>query len=126
MSAATQLSEISALAHNFFEPIDGAKPVTFEEFDTLSENGDVILVDVLPASEFEAGHVEGAINIPLDDLETRLSERPRNQNVVAYCRGPYCVMAALAVAQLRDKARKAARLDAGSPEWRHAGRAIEA
>lgn len=124
--AETHLSEITALANDFFSEIDGATPISFEEFEQLSDSGQAILVDVRPASEYAAGHVEGAINIPLADLEARISELPVDRNIVAYCRGSYCVMAAHAVARLREGGRNAARLGGGYPEWQLSGRPVAA
>ena len=83
-----------------------------------------ILVDVRPASEFAAGHVDGAINIPVADLADRMATLPADATIVAYCRGPYCVMAATAVARLRDAGHPAVRLAGGFPQWRDTGRPI--
>lgn len=120
--AETHLSEITALAQDFFSRVDDATPISFEEFEQLSDSGATILVDVRPASEYAAGHVAGAINIPLAELHERIAELPADRNIVAYCRGPYCVMAAHAVARLRESGREAARLDGGYPEWQLSGR----
>ena len=80
--------------------------------------GDVVLVDVRPAEEFEAGHIEGARSIPIEELKRRLDELPRDREVVAYCRGPFCAYAHEAVRTLRAKGRSARRLEEGWPEWR--------
>src|SRR5919201_476393 len=80
--------------------------------------GDVVLVDVRPAEEYEAGHIEGARSIPIEELESRLAERPADSEVVAYCRGPFCAFAHQAVRELRGAGRKARRLEEGWPEWR--------
>lgn len=122
--AEQHISELSLLAEAFFGAADGTRPVTFAEFDELSRTGDVVLVDVRPPSEFAAGHVDGAINIPVTDLASRLRDLPPNTEVVAYCRGPYCVMASTAVAQLREAGITAVRLEGGLPEWRAAGRPV--
>jgi rhodanese-related sulfurtransferase len=79
--------------------------------------GDVVVVDVRPVEEFAAGHIEGACSIPLEELERRLAELPPDQEVVAYCRGPFCAYAHEAVRQLTDAGRSARRLDSGWPEW---------
>ena len=105
--------------------IDDATPVSFEELDRLSRAGEAVIVDVRPSPEFAAGHVEGAINIPLAELDARMAELPVDLDVVAYCRGTYCVMAAHAVARLRAQGRNARRLDGGLPEWRNAGRPVD-
>jgi rhodanese-related sulfurtransferase len=86
-----------------------------------SGSGDVVVVDVRPRLEYEAGHLPGAINIPLDDLSQHLSDFDTDTTIVAYCRGPYCVLAAQAVAQLRDAGLQAQRLDGGPLEWSAAG-----
>lgn len=122
--AEQQISELSALAEAFFGAADGTRPVSFAEFDELSRTGEVVLVDVRPPSEFAAGHVDGAVNIPVADLASRLRDLPPDTEVVAYCRGPYCVMASTAVAQLREAGITAVRLEGGLPEWRAAGRPV--
>jgi rhodanese-related sulfurtransferase len=83
--------------------------------------GDVTVLDVRPAEEFAAGHIAGALSIPVAELEARLGELPRRREVIAYCRGPYCVYADEAVKLLRARGRKARRLHEGFPEWRAAG-----
>jgi len=87
--------------------------------------GDVVLIDVRPAEEFAAGHIQGARSIPLDELEQRLAELPDDAEIVAYCRGPFCAYAHEAVRRLRDSGRPARRLEEGWPEWRLAQRASE-
>jgi rhodanese-related sulfurtransferase len=97
-----------------------------EDVDTIGRDellerlgrGDVVLVDVRPEVEYEAGHIEGAQSIPLEELERRLAELPADAEVVAYCRGPFCAYAHDAVRQLRAAGRSARRLDEGWPEWR--------
>ncbi len=117
-------AEVTALSDAFFRQADGTRPVTFTDFDEMSRAGQVVLVDVRPPSEFAAGHVEGAVNIPVADLAARMTELPPDANVVAYCRGPYCVMAATAVTRLRESGYHAVRLDGGYPQWRDAGRTV--
>jgi ArsR family transcriptional regulator len=85
----------------------------------------VTVIDVRPAEEFAAGHVPGAINVPLSGLGAWARGAPRGQEIVAYCRGPYCVMAFEAVAQLRSKGLRAQRLADGFPEWKSAGLPVE-
>ncbi|NMM30064.1 MAG: metalloregulator ArsR/SmtB family transcription factor [Cellulomonas sp.] len=122
--AEQHIAEVTALSDAFFRQADGTRPVTFSEFDEMSRTGEVVLVDVRPPSEFDAGHVEGAVNIPVADLATRMTELPPDANVVAYCRGPYCVMAATAVTRLRESGYQAVRLEGGYPQWRDAGRTV--
>lgn len=122
--AEQHIAEVTALSDAFFRQADGTRPVTFTEFDEMSRTGEVVLVDVRPPSEFAAGHVDGAVSIPVADLATRMIELSSDANVVAYCRGPYCVMAATAVARLRESGYQAVRLEGGYPQWRDAGRAV--
>jgi rhodanese-related sulfurtransferase len=83
--------------------------------------GAVTVLDVRPAEEYEAGHIPGAISVPLEDLERKLSELPRDQEIVAYCRGPYCVLAIQAVEILRKRGFQAVRLEDGVQDWRALG-----
>lgn len=92
----------------------------------LAQDGQVIVLDVRPAPEYEAGHIPGAVSIPLEALEQKLSEIPTEQPVVAYCRGPYCVLAVQAVELLRRRGFSARRLQDGFPEWREDGFPVEA
>jgi len=92
----------------------------------LARDGQVSVLDVRPIAEYDAGHIPGAISIPLEDLDRRLSEVPRDQPVVAYCRGPYCVLAVQAVELLRQHGYTARRLRDGFPEWREEGLPVEA
>ena len=82
-------------------------------------------MDVRPPEEYAAGHIRGAINVPLTELAKRLHEIPSDREIVAYCRGPYCLLAFDAVVQLRKKGRKARRLEDGFPEWKSAGLPVE-
>jgi len=91
-----------------------------------ARSGDVVLLDARPAAEYRAGHLPGAVSIPVEEIEQHLSELPPNKEVVAYCRGPYCVMALDAVRKLRASGRKARRFAEGYPEWRAAGLPTEA
>ncbi len=118
------IAEVAALSEAFFTQADGTRPVSFAEFDDLTRSGNVVLVDVRPAAEYDTAHVEGAINIPVADLASRIGDLPPDANIVAYCRGPYCVMAATAVTRLREAGIDAVRLEGGYPQWRDAGRAV--
>ena len=122
--AESRIAEVKALAEAFFSDVDGARPIDLAEFDRLTHDDDVVLVDVRPETEFNAGHVEGAINIPSVDLAARMAELPRNARIVAYCRGPYCVLAATAVHRLREAGFTASRLAAGYPDWAASGRPV--
>jgi rhodanese-related sulfurtransferase/predicted transcriptional regulator len=115
-TSAKQLAEVGRAARDYLgeevEAIDG------DELVERMRRRDVVLVDVRPEDEFAAGHIEGARSIPLDELEEHLDELPRSREVIAYCRGPFCVMAEEAVRRLTADGRKARRLDKGWPEWK--------
>ncbi|MHB1208188.1 MAG: ArsR/SmtB family transcription factor [Acidimicrobiales bacterium] len=115
--AESRIAEVRQLATAFFEEVDGAQSIGIDELVNLSRDGEVVIVDVRPRVEFNAGHLLGALSIPLDELSQRLGELDRDTAVVAYCRGPYCVFAAEAVAQLRRAGLRAHRLSEGPLEW---------
>lgn len=117
--AESRVAEVRLLAQAFFGQVDGAEPVGLDELRALS--GEVTLIDVRPRLEFDAGHLPGAMSIPLEDLATRMAELDPGMPVVAYCRGPYCVLAAQAVVRLRDAGLTAQRLAGGPPDWHAAG-----
>lgn len=120
--ARAQLSEVSETVRTHFDVGEAAEPVGLSELRRrIAAGDDVVVVDVRPTSEYQAGHIAGAISIPLDELGDRLAELPADLEIVAYCRGPYCVLAPEAVAQLQQTGRRARRLEAGFPEWRLAG-----
>ena len=101
------------------------EPVSREELLHRTRDNLVIVLDVRPADEFEVGHVPGAINIPLSELEARLAELDPDHEIVAYCRGAWCVLSFEAVAALRARGFKVRRLEDGLPEWRAAGLRVE-
>jgi rhodanese-related sulfurtransferase len=115
--AEARIAEVSRLAESFFGERDGATAVSFDDLTARLSDGGTLLIDVRPRLEFDAGHLPGAVNIPLEELATRMTEVPSSASVVAYCRGPYCVLSALAVEQLRAAGHDAARLAGGPPEW---------
>jgi DNA-binding transcriptional ArsR family regulator len=115
-ASATRLAEVERAAHDYLGE-DVEKLGREELLDRLAR-GEVVLVDVRPHEEFVAGHIKGARSIPLDELERRLGELPGDQEIVAYCRGPFCAYAHEAVRQLRSAGRDARRLESGWPEWR--------
>lgn len=119
--AEKQLAEVDRLVESYFGDRKDLDAVGFDELRSRLRSGSVVLVDVRPASEYAAGHISGAVSIPHDELEERISELPRDKEVVAYCRGPYCVFADEAVKALRSKRRRARRLEAGFLEWKEAG-----
>ncbi len=121
----SHMAEVDRLVRSYFGDCDGLKPVTREELLRKVAEGTVIVLDVRPAEEYRAGHIPGAISLPVGQLARRLADLPRNRAIVAYCRGPYCLMAHEAVAQLRARGRRANRLFEGFPEWQAAGLPVE-
>ncbi len=109
----------------YFRARDELEPVAAEELLARLREGDVVILDVRPEDEYGLGHLPGALNIPLRHLEQRLSELPRRQEIIAYCRGPYCVLSFEAVGVLRTRGFKVRRLETGFPEWKAAGLPIE-
>ena len=116
--AERHLAEVERIVRENFDRLDDLKPVKREELLQLVSSGEAVVVDVRPAGEYQAGHIAGAISIPLDSLSKHLAKLPMNQEVVAYCRGPYCMFAYEAVSQLRSQGYKARRLEDGYPEWK--------
>jgi rhodanese-related sulfurtransferase/DNA-binding transcriptional ArsR family regulator len=109
----------------YFQARDGLEPVAAKELLARVRQGDVLILDVRPEDEYGLGHLPGALNIPLRQLEQRLAELPRKQEIVAYCRGPYCVLSFEAVAALRAHGFSVRRFEDGFPEWKAAGLPIE-
>lgn len=118
-------AEVERLVKIFLVDKDALDPVPADEVLARARKGMVTILDVRPAEEFFAGHLPGAINIPVPEINKRLRELPRGREIIAYCRGPYCFMALEAVELLRKKGRKARRLQDGLPEWRSRGFPIE-
>lgn len=119
------VAEVARIVRNYFNERDALEPVTRIELIERVKKGLVTVLDVRPAEEFRQGHVPGAQNVPLNHLKRVLARLDRNSEVIAYCRGPYCVLAFEAVAQLRAAGFKARRLQDGFPEWRAAGLPIQ-
>lgn len=119
--AQTQLADMERVVKTYLKDRDALDAVSQEELLRRARAGEVVVVDVRPAEEYAAGHIDGAVSIPITQLEARLKDLPKRREVVAYCRGPYCVFADEAVRSLRAAGRKAKRLDGGFPEWRAAG-----
>jgi rhodanese-related sulfurtransferase/DNA-binding transcriptional ArsR family regulator len=122
--AVNRLAEAERAAKRFLGAPQEA--VSRAELVARVRSGDAIVVDLRPVDEFEAGHIAGALSIPLPELEARLAELPADVEVVAYCRGPYCAMSPQAVDLLARAGRRARRLEDGYPEWRLAGLPVEA
>lgn len=119
--AERNIAEVGRVVRAYFHKRDDLKPVSRQQLLKLTSKGAVTILDVRPADEFALGHLHGAINIPLRALKRRLAELNPEQEVVAYCRGEYCVLAFEAVALLRAQGFKAWRLQDGLPEWRASG-----
>jgi rhodanese-related sulfurtransferase/predicted transcriptional regulator len=123
--AERHVSDVQHLVNTFLTVKDDLEPIPRSELLERARDGLVTVLDVRPPEEYAAGHVPGAVNIPLQELEQRLGELSKDQEVVAYCRGPHCVLAFDAVARLREKGMKARRLEDGYPEWQVAGLPVE-
>jgi ArsR family transcriptional regulator len=119
--AERNLAEVGRVLRSYFHDRDSLEPVSREELVKRSRAGAVTILDVRPEDEFALGHLPNALNVPLRALEARLSELDPKKEIIAYCRGPYCVLSFEAVAALRARGFKARRLVDGLPEWRAAG-----
>ncbi len=119
--ARSRLAEVDRVVHDYFVARDALEPLERAELVDRATRGEVVILDVRPRDEFAAGHIPGALSVPLDELDMALARLPKRAQVVAYCRGPYCVLAPQAVERLTAKGFKARRLADGMPEWRLAG-----
>ena len=119
------LGEVKSVLAGYFNQRDSMEPVSRKELSRRLRDGLVTVLDVRPPDEFAAGHLPNAVNIPLRDLTRRVGKLPKKQEVVAYCRGPYCVLAFEAVAMLRNRGFEARRLEDGYPQWEAAGLPVE-
>jgi rhodanese-related sulfurtransferase/DNA-binding transcriptional ArsR family regulator len=115
--ASQHLADLDRLASDYLGDRSGLQTITRDELRQRMRDGDVVVLDVRPRQEFEAGHISGAVSIPITELELRLAEIPTTTTVAAYCRGPYCVYADDAVRLLGLRGYAAARLEDGYPEW---------
>jgi rhodanese-related sulfurtransferase len=122
--AENRLAEIEMIKREFLEGREGMEPVDRNDLLQRVKEGTVTVLDVRPIEEYRAGHIPGAIPVPLSKLQDLLSELPRNQDIVAYCRGPYCVLAVQAVEMLRKNGFKAIRLEEGVQDWMAMGFSI--
>lgn len=124
-AAERNLAEIDRLTQRYYQGRDGLEPITRDELAARIAEGSVYVLDVRPAEEYQAGHVRGAVSIPVSELERQLADVPANQQIVAYCRGPYCVYSYEALEVLRPHGFSAQRLDGGFSEWLAAGLPVE-
>ncbi len=120
-----RLAEVEQITRRFLEGREGMEPVDRDVLLKRVRKGTVTVLDVRPVEEYRSGHIEGAISIPLKELERRLAELPRDQEIVAYCRGPHCVLAVEAVELLHAKGFQAIRLEDGVQDWRAHGFRVE-
>jgi ArsR family transcriptional regulator len=118
-------AEIGKIVADYFQRLDQLEPISRKELAQRLRAKSAIVLDVRPEDEFALGHVPGALNIPINELKRRLVELPKDQEIVAYCRGPYCVFSFEAVALLRKRGFLVRRLEDGFPEWKAAGLASE-
>ncbi|MBO6720122.1 MAG: metalloregulator ArsR/SmtB family transcription factor [Rhizobiaceae bacterium] len=123
--AQRNLAEVDRIRRHYFDDRDSMEPVSREELLARTRDGLVTVLDVRPPDEFAVGHLPGAVNIPLSELESRLAELDPDHEIVAYCRGPWCVLSFEAVAALRARGFRVRRLEDGLPEWRAAGLPVE-
>ena len=124
--AERNLAEVEKIRRGYFDERDSMEPVTREDLLERAQAGLVAVLDVRPEEEFRLGHLPGAVNIPLGELHERLEELDPDREVIAYCRGAYCVFSFEAVAALRAQGRAARRLEDGYPEWKAAGYEVAA
>lgn len=123
--AERHIADVQQLVNSFLTVKDDLEPILRDELLQRVKDDLVTVLDVRPAEEFAAGHVPGAINVPLSELERYLDKLGTEQEIVAYCRGPHCVLAFDAVAKAREKGMNARRLEDGFPEWKLAGMPVE-
>jgi rhodanese-related sulfurtransferase/DNA-binding transcriptional ArsR family regulator len=123
--AEQRLTEVERTANDYFEKRGAMEAVGGPELLRRVRAGEVTVLDVRPCEEYRAGHITGALSIPMTELKARLKELPKNREIVAYCRGPYCVMAVEAVELLRERGYRANRMETGVSDWRARGWAIE-
>lgn len=122
--ARAQLAEVERAVREYMGGYAGLEPVTVKELRERVRTGDAIVLDVRPSAEYEAGHIPTALSIPITELKKRLKELPRGREVIAYCRGPYCVYAAQAVGVLERAGFKARRAEIGVPDWKQLGQQV--
>ncbi|MEX2583695.1 MAG: metalloregulator ArsR/SmtB family transcription factor [Gemmatimonadota bacterium] len=122
--ARTRLAEVDQITQLYFESPSNMEPVDADELLSRLDSGEVTLLDVRAADEYAAGHIPGAVSMPVEELERRLAELPRDRPIIAYCRGPFCVYAAEAVEKLLRHGYDGQRMESGLTEWRLGGNAV--
>lgn len=120
-----QLAEVGQVLRDYIERPDDLEPIEADDLIARLRSGDVVMLDVRPDDEYVSGHVPGAVSIPVGELERRIAELPADREIIAYCRGPYCVLAVRAVEILRARGLRARRMEEGIPDWRARGFDIE-
>jgi rhodanese-related sulfurtransferase/DNA-binding MarR family transcriptional regulator len=123
--AESRLAEVDRVVEAYLEDRDALETVDATELMERLSDGSVVVLDVRPGEEYRAGHIPGALSVPVDTLEAALQTLPKDRELVAYCRGPYCVFSDEAVALLRARGYRARRLRQGLPDWRAAGMPVE-
>lgn len=123
--AESRAAEMKDVLKKFLEDRNSLKAIKKEELWSRIQTNDVVIIDVRPNEEYISGHIKGSVSIPLSELKNRLDEIPANREIVAYCRGPYCVLAPEAVEFLKSKGYNAVRLEEGVMEWKSAGFPVE-
>mgnify|MGYP006103440297 FL=1 len=124
-TAEIHLAEVERLMHNYISYKDDLEAISAQELLERSENDEVMVLDIRPEEEFHAGHLPNAINVPPNELLQRISNIKSDKDIVAYCRGPYCLFSYNALETLREKGFKAQRLEDGFPEWKAAGYPVQ-
>lgn len=122
--ARQRLAEVRQIVRDYFEESGALAPVAVDELLELMRSDEVVVLDVRPADEYASGHIPGSLSVPVDELERRLSELPAGKEIVAYCRGPYCVLSLRALEILRVHGLRARRLAEGVPDWRALGHEV--
>jgi rhodanese-related sulfurtransferase len=123
--AESRLAEVEAITRDFLRSKEALEPVDRGELIRRVRDGEAVVLDVRPREEYEAGHIPGALSAPIAELKDLVGELPRDRQIVAYCRGPYCVMSIDAVRLLRERGFDAVRLEDGVPDWRQRGYEVE-
>jgi rhodanese-related sulfurtransferase len=123
--AAAKVAEVQRLADQYLNKFDELEAVSMAELRRRLNTGDVVLIDVRPDPEYRAGHIPGALSVPVERLASLLRTLPHDKEIVAYCRGPFCLFSHEAVLKLKKRGFKARRLNRGLPDWRFAGFSVE-